>query len=60
MLHDIDGGPILRKLRHPMPDLNGPIDPRFDNPFIAEQHEALMRKKTDLSHLDHPQILIAI
>jgi hypothetical protein len=43
-----------------MPDLNGPIDPRFDNPFIAEQHEALMRKKTDLSHLDHPQILIAI
>jgi len=35
-----------------MPDLNGPIDPRFDSPFIAKQHEALMRKKTDLSHLD--------
>jgi len=51
VLHDIDGGPILRKLRHPMPDFNGPI--RFDNPFIAKQHEALMRKKTDLSHL-HP------
>jgi hypothetical protein len=35
-----------------MPDLNGPIDPRFDNPFIAKKHEAPMRKKTDLSHLD--------
>ena len=36
VLHDIDGSPILRKLRHPMPDLNGPIDPCFDNLFIAE------------------------
>ena len=35
-----------------MPALNGPIDPRFNNPFIAKQHEALMCKKTDLSHLD--------
>ncbi len=52
MLHDIDGSPILRKLRHPMPDLNGPIDPRFNHPFIAKQHEALVCKKMDLSHLD--------
>jgi hypothetical protein len=52
VFHDIDGGPILRKLRHPMPDLNGPVDPRFDHPFIAEQHEPLMGKNTDLSHLD--------
>jgi hypothetical protein len=35
-----------------MPDLNGSIDPRFDNHFIPAEHEALMRKKTDLSHLD--------
>jgi hypothetical protein len=35
-----------------MPDLNGSIDPRFDNPFIPTEHEALMHKKTDLSHLD--------
>jgi hypothetical protein len=35
-----------------MPDLNGSIDPRFDNPFIPAEHEALMRKKTDLSHLN--------
>ena len=52
VLHDIDGSPILRKLRHPMPDLNGPIDPCFNHPFIAKQHEALVCKKMNLSHLD--------
>ena len=52
LLHTIDGGTVLRKLRHPMPDLNGPIDPSFDHPFIPEEHEEILRKKVDLSHLD--------
>ncbi len=52
LLHSIDGGLVLQKLRHPMPDLNGPIDPSFDHPFIQEEHDAIMRKKVDLSHLD--------
>jgi hypothetical protein len=52
LLHSIDGGPVLRKLYHLMPDLNGPIDPSFDHSFIPEEHKELMRKKVDLSHLD--------
>ena len=52
LLHSIDGGPVLRKLRHLMPDLDGPIDPSFDHPFIQEEHDAIMQKKVDLSHLD--------
>ena len=55
LLHSIDGEPVLRKLRHPMPDLNGPIDPSFDHPFVPEEHEAILRKKVDLSHLTADQ-----
>jgi len=36
-----------------MPDLNGPIDPSFDHPFIPEGHEEILRKKVNVSHL-HP------
>jgi hypothetical protein len=42
VLHNIDGGPVLRKLQHPMPNLDGPINPRFNSPFIPEQNEGLM------------------
>ena len=38
-----------------MPDLNGPIDPSFDHPFVPEEHEAILRKKVDLSHLTADQ-----
>jgi hypothetical protein len=51
LLHGVDGGPILRKLKHPQPDLDAPIDPLYFSPFIAEKHEAQMRKDMDLSHL---------
>ena len=47
----IDGGTILRKLKHPQPDLDAPIDPLYYSPFVAEKHEAKMRKDMDLSHL---------
>jgi hypothetical protein len=38
-----------------MPNLDGPIDPHFDNPFIPEEHKDIMRKQTDLSHLNPDQ-----
>jgi hypothetical protein len=52
VLHNIDGGPILHKLRHPQPNLNAPVDPLNYPPFISAKHEAIMRKDMDLSHLD--------
>jgi len=51
LLHGIDGGTILRKLKHPQPDLDAPIDPLYYLLFVAEKHEAKMRKDMDLSHL---------
>jgi hypothetical protein len=52
VLHNIDGGPILRKLKHLIPDLNAPVDPAFYTEFIHENHKAQMRQDVDLSHLD--------
>jgi hypothetical protein len=52
VLHNTDGGPILRKLKHPVPDLNAPVDPKFYSEFIPEKHEAQMSQDVDLSHLD--------
>jgi hypothetical protein len=40
VLHSIDGGPILRKLKHPVLDLNAPVDPAFYSEFIPEKHTA--------------------
>ena len=37
LLHNIDGGPVLRKLRHPAPPLDEP-DNRFTFPFSEELH----------------------
>ena len=42
----------MRKLKHPAPDLNAPVDPAFYSEFIPEEHEAQMRQEVDLSHLD--------
>ncbi len=52
LLHNIDGGPVLRKPWHPMADLDGLIDLCFHSPFIPKQHEDLMKKQIDLSHLE--------
>ncbi len=52
LLHSIDGGPVLRKLKHPALDLNAPVDPVFFLEFILENHKAQMRQDVDLSHLD--------
>ena len=55
LLYSIGGGPVLRKLRHPMPDLHGPIDPSFDHPFVPKELDAIIRQKVDLSHLTTDQ-----
>ena len=52
VLHDVDGGPILHKLRHPAPALDGDTDPAFHAPFVPAKHEDQMCKDLDLSHLD--------
>jgi hypothetical protein len=52
VLHGMDGGPILRELCHPQPDLEVPVDPSYYLPFVAKKHEALMHKDMDLSHLN--------
>jgi hypothetical protein len=51
VLHDIDGGPILRKLKHPKPDLNALPDPAYHSPFIPKKHKGQMRQDMDLLHL---------
>jgi hypothetical protein len=52
VLHGMDGGPILWKLHHPQLDLEVPVDPSYNLPFVAKKHKALMRKDIDLSHLN--------
>jgi hypothetical protein len=38
-----------------MLNLDGPINPRFYQPFIPEEHKDIMRKQADLSNLDPNQ-----
>jgi hypothetical protein len=52
VLCNIDSGPILRKLWHPQPNLNAPVNPLYYSPFISAKHKAIMHKDMDLSHLD--------
>ncbi len=52
VLHNIKGGPILHKLKHPKPDFDAPPDPAYYSEFIPKKHEAQMHKEMDLSHLD--------
>jgi hypothetical protein len=52
VLHNVEGGPILRKLCHPMPNLDNDINPAFYAPFVPVKHEDQMSKDLDLSHLD--------
>jgi hypothetical protein len=50
LLHSVDGGPVLRKLQHPAPDLEGPVDPNFLLVFNPDVHESQLRDELDLSH----------
>jgi len=51
LLHNIDGGPVLQKLRHPAPPLNK-IDPRFNFAFDNALHGEYLHQQLDLSHLN--------
>ncbi len=52
VLQDVEGGPILRKLCHPAPNLDDDVNPAFYAPFVPVKHEDQMRKDLDLSHMD--------
>ncbi len=51
VLHHVKGGAVLRKLKHPKPDLEAPPDPAYHSTFFPEKHKAKLRKDIDLSHL---------
>ena len=51
LLSNVDFRPVLRKLLHPAPALDGPVDPAFLSIFDPALHEAQMREDLDLSHL---------
>ncbi len=51
LLHDIDGGTILRKLKHLPPPLDV-VYPEFHFPFDEAIHGECLRVQLDLSHLD--------
>ena len=58
LLHNVDGGPILRKLKHPAPPLDV-HDPSFHFPFDEALHGERLREQLDLSHLD-PSIRLKV
>jgi hypothetical protein len=51
LLHNIDGRPILRKLKHPPPPLDE-VDPEFFSTYDESKHGEQLRQDLDLSHLD--------
>jgi hypothetical protein len=51
LLHNINGGPILQKLKHPSPPLDIP-DLQFHFPFDKALHGGHLQEQLDLSHLD--------
>ncbi len=59
LLHNIDGGKILRKLKHPPPSIDVPDSP-FHFTFDESIHGARLKEQLDLSHLDPPTQLVVI
>ncbi len=51
LLHNIDSGPVLQKLKHPPPPL-GMVDPLFSFQFDECVHGAHLCKDLNLSHLE--------
>ena len=49
--HNIDGGPVLRKLRHPAPPFDED-NPTFTFTFDETLHGERLRQLLNLSHLD--------
>jgi hypothetical protein len=62
LLHNVDGGPILRKKKFPTLPINAD-DPTFNYTFSEELHGELLRSQLDLSHLlpeDAAALLVVI
>ncbi len=59
LLHNIDGGTILRKLKHPQPPIDVP-NSQFHFTFDQSIHGAHLKEQLDLSHLDPPTQLAVI
>ncbi len=53
LLHNVKGGPILCKCKHPAPPLDD-IDPRFKAHYDEATHGTRLRQELDLTHLDPP------
>ena len=51
LLHNIDGGPILHKLKHPPLSLDE-VDPKFFSAYDKSKHGAQLKKDLNLSHLE--------
>jgi hypothetical protein len=51
LLHNVDGGTILRKCKHPDPSLDS-INPRFHAVYDEKLDSKQLRKNINLSHLD--------
>jgi hypothetical protein len=51
LLHDFDCGPVLWKLKHPLPPLNV-ANPLFSFQYDKSLHDAHLHKDLNLSHLD--------
>ena len=51
LLHNVDGGPVLRKLKHSPPPLDV-VDPSFNFQYEEAVHGDILRQRLDLSHLD--------
>jgi hypothetical protein len=51
LLHNVNGGPILQKLKHPPPPVDV-LDLRFHFPYDKSIHGMRLREQLDLSHLD--------
>ena len=54
LLRNVDGGVILRKLKHPPPSLDK-VDPLVACPYDEAKHGEQMRRDLNLSHLE-PQV----
>jgi hypothetical protein len=51
LLHNIEGRPILQKLKHPPPPLDE-VDPEFFSAYDESKHGEQLQQDLDLSHLD--------
>jgi hypothetical protein len=51
LLYNIEGGPILQKLKHPPPPLDE-VYPGFFSAYDESKHGEQLRQDLDLSHLD--------